>query len=334
MNDPMARQIYPHLWRHPNQTWYIIYDRKNRKSLQTKDRAEAQALFKELAKAARHNKITVIATGCQPKKLVDFWEEYQEYRFKTARPMTCQTDGQAFRVFRQALGGELQLYKITRKQLEKELAALGQRVRPVSANTWFRHFKAALSKAVDWGYLRVNPCKGIKPLGTQADFPRYLTQEEAARLLAAEPDPEFRCLWRFLIATGCRRSEALQIQAKDVDLHRRRISIGHTKNRKPKYIVINAEVAAVLWEILPDVGSLWPWQADSVTHHFKRTARAANLDCRLHDLRHTYGSWLAMAGVKLQVIKDLMSHQDIKTTLIYAHLSQEHMEEAAMKIKL
>ena len=39
-----------------------------------------------------------------------------------------------------------------------------------------------------------------------------------------------------------------------------------------------------------------------------------------------------MAGVNLQVIRDLMGHQDVKTTQIYAHLSQDHLEEAAIRL--
>lgn len=55
----------------------------------------------------------------------------------------------------------------------------------VSANTWFRHFKAAMSKAVDWKYLKENPCQGVKQLAVDEPLPRYLTQDEFARILAA-----------------------------------------------------------------------------------------------------------------------------------------------------
>jgi site-specific recombinase XerD len=42
-----------------------------------------------------------------------------------------------------------------------------------------------------------------------------------------------------------------------------------------------------------------------------------------HDLRHTYGSHLAMRGVLLKVIQELMGHASIEMTLKYAHLSPE-----------
>jgi integrase len=332
MNLSMARRIYPQLWQHPNHTWYVLYGRKTRKSLKTRDRAEARELFQELRTAYRQQRLTLLQTGCRPIRLVDFWEEYEEYRFKTARPFTCQADRQAFRVFRQALGDDTHLHKITRQRLEKALAALGQQVSPVSANTWFRHFKAALSKAVAWGYLAANPCQGIKLLKTQGDFPRFITEAEFSRLLEAEPDPLYRLFWRFQVYGGARRSESLGLSAQDIDWPLNRINLGRTKNGKPKFIVITPKIREILQELNREVGRLWPWQPDSVSHHFQRTARAAGLACRLHDLRHTYGSWLVMRGVPLRTVQLLMGHQDSKTTERYAHLSQDYLEEAAGRL--
>src|SRR5262249_3389076 len=47
-----------------------------------------------------------------------------------------------------------------------------------------------------------------------------------------------------------------------------------------------------------------------------------------HDLRHSYGSHLAMRGVPLKVIQELMGHATIEMTLRYAHLSPETKQEA------
>ncbi len=52
------------------------------------------------------------------------------------------------------------------------------------------------------------------------------------------------------------------------------------------------------------------------------------IDFRFKDLRHTFASWLAMDGADLNTIRELMCHTDIKTTLIYAHLSPDHKAEA------
>ena len=51
-------------------------------------------------------------------------------------------------------------------------------------------------------------------------------------------------------------------------------------------------------------------------------------DFRWHDLRHTFGSRLAMAGVDILTIKELMGHKTLAMTLRYAHLSPSHVGRA------
>ena len=50
---------------------------------------------------------------------------------------------------------------------------------------------------------------------------------------------------------------------------------------------------------------------------------------RFHDLRHTYGTYLRMKGADLLTLCELMGHQDIRTTMRYAHASREHKRQAA-----
>jgi len=51
-----------------------------------------------------------------------------------------------------------------------------------------------------------------------------------------------------------------------------------------------------------------------------------------HSLRHSFGSWLAIAGVPLPGIQKLMGHRKIETTLIYAHLSPSVEKQAAVDL--
>ena len=53
---------------------------------------------------------------------------------------------------------------------------------------------------------------------------------------------------------------------------------------------------------------------------------------RFHDLRHSFGSMLSMAGVDIATIQELMGHKDISTTKRYLHPSPQHKKEAVEKL--
>ena len=67
-----------------------------------------------------------------------------------------------------------------------------------------------------------------------------------------------------------------------------------------------------------------------VTRRFKVALKRAGVrEVRFHDLRHTFGTRMAAAGVPMRTLQEWMGHADIKTTLIYAHYAP-NPNEAAM----
>lgn len=72
---------------------------------------------------------------------------------------------------------------------------------------------------------------------------------------------------------------------------------------------------------------------DNITKAWAAVVKKAKLtDFRFKDLRHTFGSWLAIDGVDLLEIRDLMGHTDIKTTQIYAHLCPKQKKKSVMAV--
>ena len=55
-------------------------------------------------------------------------------------------------------------------------------------------------------------------------------------------------------------------------------------------------------------------------------------DFKFHDLRHTFASHLAMRGVGLQTVKELLGHKGIKMTMRYSHLSMTYKQEAVNEL--
>ncbi len=85
-----------------------------------------------------------------------------------------------------------------------------------------------------------------------------------------------------------------------------------------------------------DIGPLFPWWShpDTITHRYQIYRDKAGLDKRLYDLRHTFGSFLSMAGTDIVKIKELMGHANIKTTEIYAKVNLKSLRGDVNKLKM
>jgi integrase len=67
-----------------------------------------------------------------------------------------------------------------------------------------------------------------------------------------------------------------------------------------------------------------------ISQKFRKYADKVGLEHRrFHDLRHTYGSHMAIKGKNPLTIKELMRHKSLASTMIYAKLSPEHLKEAS-----
>jgi len=72
---------------------------------------------------------------------------------------------------------------------------------------------------------------------------------------------------------------------------------------------------------------------EQLSMKFIRACRAAGVeDFSFHDLRHTYASHLRMKGADLDDIRRLLGHSDLRMTIRYAHLGQDHLDAAASRL--
>jgi hypothetical protein len=66
---------------------------------------------------------------------------------------------------------------------------------------------------------------------------------------------------------------------------------------------------------------------------FQRACVAAKIvDCRWHNLRHTFASHCVMAGVDLATVKELLGHHSLEMTMRYSHLAPAHKAAAVAKL--
>jgi integrase len=149
--------------------------------------------------------------------------------------------------------------------------------------------------------------------------------------------------------TGLRRGELFNLSWDDIDLKRRILSVcggempatggSGTKNGRTRHVPLNDEAFATLnaWAqqnkapvsklifLSPVMGERF----DNINSAWRALIQSANIKAfRFHDLRHTFASNLAMCGVDLYTVKELLGHSSIEMTQRYAHLSPDHKSAA------
>lgn len=138
--------------------------------------------------------------------------------------------------------------------------------------------------------------------------------------------------------TGLRRGELFALEWRDVDLIRGALTVRAevAKSGKTRHVPLNAEASAVLkrWQAQGEGdGHVFPGRAGgrmtNINKSWAALCTAAELDdFHFHDCRHHFASKLAMAGVDLYTIKELLGHSDFAMTQRYAHLAAEHKAAA------
>lgn len=188
-----------------------------------------------------------------------------------------------------------------------------------------------------------NPVKGVKLPKADEGFPHYLELEEIDRLLecAKRHGRDMHLLVALGVYAGLRKNELINARWEWIDLKGNgRIFVQSngsfkTKSGRDRKVPLSIKLRAILEDyrqpegfiLRPEqpkrAGSDTAYRAD-FTRAFQAVCKQAGLEkVNFHVLRHTFASQLAIAGVSLYKIGTWLGHRDVKTTMIYAHLSPE-----------
>jgi integrase len=223
---------------------------------------------------------------------------------------------------------------------------VGKESGPYEANRFLALLSKMFSLAVRWGFLpenAPNPARGIERFREQRRD-RWVTPTEMPRLIdaiQAEPDPYHRAGLLLYLLTGLRNKELIQIPWSNIDLKRQEILLPDTKAGR-SFVVKLSPAALQVFIDIPRTLSPWVFPSPDPAKplaQFPRKAwdrvrqRAGMPDLRIHDLRRTFGSWLATQGTPLKVIAALLNQtsQSITDT-VYAHLADDPLREATASV--
>jgi integrase len=192
-----------------------------------------------------------------------------------------------------------------------------------------------------WGIPDIdqNPTTGLK---TAPDVcrERFLTAGEVQRLLSALRNDENQVAAHaihLLLLTGARRNEVTQARWEYVNWEKKTLLVPQSKTGRPRLISLNSPALDVLRSIERTPGNPYIFPSPvtgrpcaSLFFPWSRIRATAGIaDVRLHDLRHTFASFLVNNGVSLYVVQGLLGHTQVRTTQRYAHLADETLSDAA-----
>jgi integrase len=240
--------------------------------------------------------------------------------------------------------GKLKVPEVRHDDIDQLHREIGQS-RPVRANRVLQVLSKMFALATRWGYRSDNPVLGWHR-NPEHRRSRYLSSLELGRLttvLAEHPNQRCASAVRLLLLTGARRGEVLAAGWDQFDLN---LGVwvkpsSHVKQKKEHRVPLSGAAIRLLREMhSTSTGSrfLFPGKVpdrplQEVKAFWAGVCRKAGLkDCRIHDLRHTYASILASAGLSLPVIGALLGHSQPSTTARYSHLFDDPLREATERV--
>jgi integrase len=238
--------------------------------------------------------------------------------------------------------GKLPLDGITTAHAEKFKMMRVEKVSPASTNRDMAALRYMCNFAIRQGYITRNPVTGVKFLPEGPGCMRVVSHEEQKRYLD-KAGHLLRDIATLIFETGMRPEEVFTIRKENVHLDRRYLFVPKGKTSFARRNIPLTDTALIVLKRRMRKarhGWLFPHRRDP--HVPMTTIQKAHEDAlkeaklksrfRLYDLRHTFGSRSAMAGVDLATLKELMGHSNISITMRYVHPTPEHKQEAIRKL--
>lgn len=222
------------------------------------------------------------------------------------------------------------------EHIAKEKEATG--VAPSSVNRVLEIIRAILRKAKNqWEWIDHIPTIRFRKQNNKRI--RWITREEAVRLLNELP-PHLKAMASFTLSTGLRDNNVSQLRWDAVQLENRHALVhpDQSKTKKAIPVPLNREAMKIL---IAERGKhpkyVFTYKGEPVTrcnnHAWRKALKRAGIeDFRWHDLRHTWASWHVQSGTTLQELQILGGWSSFSMVLRYAHLSSEHLLNAAERI--
>jgi len=291
-------------------------------------------------------------------RIEPLYEEFLTYLLveRNCSPLTVDAYRSDSRLFLQSPEDQdvsPQVEAITKQVVRQYVVWLRERdLKPSSVVRRINSLRSFWNYLWDNDYAQNNPFRQITLPRQRRKLPTYLSEQECRRVVeaAGNQHDEFnacrdRAVLMFMVFTGARRSEVLNLKWSDVDLEQQTVRFVDSKGGKTRVLPLSEEVVQVLLE--------WQQMRPKCDHSHVFTAKwGARLERRglnsalqralegagidrpditPHTLRHSFACMLLNNGADLQCLQQMLGYSRLDTTGIYLHATAENLRHAMNK---
>lgn len=335
-------------------TYYIRYKNPKKVNCQRKI-GNTEILSLSQARALARRKLAEVAMGEDPFKdaplnlspTLEAFAENDYIPYVKTYKKSWEMDISRIRNHLLPYFGTMRMKDIEKRDVVQLINDQLPTYKPGSINRVIILLRYMFNLAIKWeieGVFR-NPTAGIPLLKENNQVERFLSAEEAKALLIAikaSKNPMLQHIVSMLILTGARKREVLDAKWEDFDMERTSWRIPNTKAGKARIVPLSDTATALLTKLRKKKRSpyafanpitLKPYKSIYYSWHTARKEAGLD-DVRIHDLRHSFASFLVNAGRSLYEVQTLLGHTQIKTTQRYAHLSTTSLRAASNEVSL
>ena len=209
-----------------------------------------------------------------------------------------------------------------------------------NSNSTINKYISALSKMYNLGIenkiIKDNPVREVKKLREENHKIRFLTKEKEIRLFKAIDSsfPYLRPLVVCALQTGMRRGEIFNLKWSNIDFEYGFIELLQTKSGKARKIPLSDSLSKELNKLPQESDYVFINKQTGLPYtdihkSFTTVLKEANIEnFRFHDLRHSVATRLVEKNIDLVVVKEILGHSKIDTTMRYAHAVPKRKIEA------
>lgn len=187
------------------------------------------------------------------------------------------------------------------------------------------------NKAIKNKLIKTNPLDFIeRPKYKQKKGTALSIQEETLLLKKAKESNDIYIILKFLLCSGCRRTEAFNVKWNDIDYNNNTMHIKGTKtNESNRYIPLFPNLKILLNSINKTNDFILPRMQDINKPY--RFIKKVLPNHKLHDLRHTFATKALEKGVPMKILQTWLGHSNYNTTAdIYTHVTDKASQDYAI----